>query len=272
MSSRLTIQLIGSDADGNDVRFSELITQLEAIKAALKETESCIHDGSIERPLDYRVVDLKHSSPATFVLEPILDNRTAGYTNRVLKGFTTELRRIREQRRLIAQPEMSRLAAYRGIGRRPKSHIREVRIALQEGHATREAKIDQKFKENLKDILGPDIIANGAVSGKLEYLNLHNVRKFRLYPNVGPKRINGTFREDKRAAVRSGMDQYVTVFGKLKYKTWDDFPYEVQAEDIQVHEPDEKLPTFNDLKGIAPGMTGDLNSAEWVRRIRDEEW
>jgi hypothetical protein len=272
MATTISLQFIGADSDGSDVRFSELITQLEAVKAALKETELCTQ-GEFRQPLDYRVVDLKHSSPATLVLEPIIENRSAAYADRVLKGFTTELRRIRVQKRLIAEPEMARLEAYRGIGHRPKSHIREVRIALHEkATPTREARIDERFKDNLKEILGPDILANGSVTGRLEYLNLHNVRKFRLYPNVGPKRINGTFREDKRAAIRNGMDQYVTVFGRLKYKTWGDYPYEVQAEDIRVHEPEEDLPTFNDLKGIAPRMTGDLNSVEWVRRIRDEEW
>ncbi len=258
MSSLLTIQLIGADSDGNDVRFSELITQLEAVKTALGESESCLSQGNVENPLDYRVVDLRHSSPATLVLQPIVENRTSQYTDRVLKAFTFELRRIRERQKLIQQPEMGRLTAYKGIGKKPQSHIREVRIGLQEGATVRQAIIDEKFKDNLKVILGPDIIAHGAVSGRLEYLNLHNTRKFRLYPIIGPKRVNGTFREEQRGVIRNGMDQYVTVLGKLKYKTWDDFPYEVHAEEIQIHEPDEKLPTFNDLKGIAPQMTGIL--------------
>jgi hypothetical protein len=64
------------------------------------------------------------------------------------------------------------------------------------------------------------------------------------------------------------MDRYVTVWGKIKYKTWDKFPYAIMADDIEVH--DEPRTVFGALKGIAPNATGDLSSTDYLNALRDE--
>jgi len=277
MAATITIQIVGAESDSRDVRFSELITQLEAVKIALKETEVCMREGAKTfAPLDYRVVDLSHSSPSQFELQPITDKGNREYADRVLKTFTTELRRIRQRSRLVARPDINRLIAYDEIGPREKSHVDEVRIALREKHikrpVLREAKVDKKFKEKLETILGPDEVTYGAISGRLEYVNVHNTRNFRLYPIIGPRWVRGRFGDDLLPEIRRGLDRHVTIFGRLQFKSWDKHPYAVVAQKIDVHEPDSELPTFDDLKGIAPGLTGDLRSSDWVRKIRDEEW
>jgi hypothetical protein len=277
MAATITVQIVGAESDNRDVRFSELITQLEAVKVALKETEVCLRRGVRKfNPLDYRVINLTHSSPSLFELQPITEKGNRDYANRVLKTFITELRRIRSRSRLVAAPDINRLIAYDEIGSREKNHVEVVRIALREKtrpvKIVREATVDQIFKHNLENILGPDEITYGAISGRLEYVNVHNTRTFRLYPVIGPRWIRGTFTGELLPEIRKGLDRHVTIFGKLKFKSWDKHPYAIGAEKIDVHEPDNELPTFNDLKGIAPNMTGELRSSDWVRKIRDEEW
>jgi len=278
MAATITIQIVGAESDNRDVRFSELITQLEAVKLALKETEVCLQDGAKTfTALDYRVIDLTHSSPSQFELQPITEKGNRDYANRVLKTFTTELRRIRNHSRLVARPEINRLIAYDEIGPRKKSRVDEVRITLRERDvnrpiAPRKATVDKKFKEKLEIILGPDEITYGAISGRLEYVNVHNTRNFRLYPLIGPRWIRGRFTEDLLPEIRKGLDRRVTIFGKLLFKSWDKHPYAIVAQTIDVHESDNELPTFNDVKGIAPDLTGSVRSSDWVRKIRDEEW
>jgi hypothetical protein len=276
MAATITIQIIGAESDSRDVRFSELITQFDAVKGALKETEISIRGERKFDPLDYRVIDLKHSSPSKIELEPITEHGNRDYANRVLKTFTTELRRIRAHSRLVARPEINRLIAYDEIGPREKSHVAEVRIALGERNVLRpkrrEATVDKKFKQKLETILGSDEITYGAITGRLEYVNVHNARNFRLYPLLGPRWIRGRFTEDLLPEIRKGLDRQVTIFGKLQFKSWDKHPYALLAQKIDVHELDSELPTFNDLKGIAPDLTGGVRSSDWVRKIRDEEW
>jgi hypothetical protein len=64
------------------------------------------------------------------------------------------------------------------------------------------------------------------------------------------------------------VDKYVTVFGRLRYKTWDRYPYAITADDIEVH--DVAATTLDDLKGIAPHATGNLTTQEFVDRLNDE--
>lgn len=278
MAATITIQIVGAESDNRDVRFSDLIKQLEAVKIALKETEVSLRDGEKTfSALDYRVIDLTHSSPSQFELQPITEKGNREYANRVLKTFTTELRRIRKNSRLVKKPEINRLIAYDEIGPREKSHINEVRITLRERNvnrpiAPREATVDKRFKEKLESILGPDEITYGAISGRLEYVNVHNTRSFRLYPLIGPRWIRGRFTNDLLPEIRKALDRQVTIFGKLQFKSWDKHPYAIVAQSIDIHESDSDLPTFNDLKGIAPSLTGDVRSSDWVRKIRDEEW
>ena len=276
MASTITIQIVGAESDSRDVRFSEFITQLEAIKVALKETEVSIREGAKNfTPLDYRVVNLAHQSPSQVELEPITVKGNRDYADRILKTFTTELRRIRKHSRLVAKPEINRLIAYEEIGPRDKGHVDEVRIALQEKFAprpVRRATVDKQFKEKLEKILGPDEITYGAVSGRLEYVNVHNTRNFRLYPPIGPRWLRGKFPDTLLPEIRKGLDRHVTIFGKLQFKGWDKHPYAIVAQSIDVHESEDELPTFNDLKGIAPNLTRDILSSDWVRKIRDEEW
>ena len=60
----------------------------------------------------------------------------------------------------------------------------------------------------------------------------------------------------------------MTVYGRLRYKSWDKYPYAISADDIAVHELPGK--SLEDLKGIAPEATGSLTSQEFVDRLNDE--
>ena len=70
MAATITIRLVGAQTDGRDVRFSEFISQLEAIKTALKETEQFVH-GQDRHVIDYKVIDMKHASPSEWSLSPL---------------------------------------------------------------------------------------------------------------------------------------------------------------------------------------------------------
>ena len=123
MSSRLTIQFVGANSDSEDVRLNDLIDQLKNVKKALRETELAL-SGRTEPTLDYKIVDLRHSSPSTIVFEPVLldDNirPPAGLKNNVVNSFTNELRLIKKESKLLIEPSLPRLEAYQDIGKRER--------------------------------------------------------------------------------------------------------------------------------------------------------
>lgn len=60
---RITITIKGSETDSGDVRLSEFLEQLDAIKEALRQTERVV-SGNQEQRIYYRIVGLSHSSPS----------------------------------------------------------------------------------------------------------------------------------------------------------------------------------------------------------------
>jgi hypothetical protein len=133
--------------------------------------------------------------------------------------------------------------------------------------------IDERFKRNLNDIVGPDEFAEGSVAGMVEAVNFHNANKFTLYPMLGARKISGTFERDKlRPKIKDAIGNFVTIFGRLRFKAWADFPHGIIAEDIDVHEPDFRLPTLTELRGAFSGMTRDMSSVAFVDRLRNEDW
>ena len=272
MSSRLTVQFVGSESDGEDVRLNDLIDQLKNVKRALRETELAL-SGRNEPTLDYKVVDLRHSSPSTIVFEPVpLDDRTtlpAGLKQEVVSSFTTELRLIKKEKRLLIEPSLPRLEAYQDIGKQENARSRIEKVKIWSGHKV--VTIDKVFQRNLETIVGPDEFADGAISGMLEAVNFHNANKFTLYPTIGPTKVSGIFDPRLRSEIKQAIGTFVTVVGKLRYKAWSPFPHGIIAELVDIHELDSDLPTLTALRGAFVGSTGELNSAEFVDQLRHED-
>ncbi len=269
MPKRIVIQFIGAASDKEDVRLTDLIDQLHAVRRALRETDLML-SGRREPMLDYKVVDLRHSSPATVTLEPVaITEVPLRYADRVSTGFSAELRMIRREGKLLAEPDLPRLAAYESIGTAKNNLIQKVKIAVDRKVVT----IDGVFKRNVEKIIGPDELSEGSVAGMLEAVNFHNTNKFTLYPTLGPRKVSGTFESEKlRSKVKDAIGSFVTVFGRLRFKAWANFPHGIIAEDIDIHEPDSMLPTLTELRGSFSGMTGDMSSVAFIDRLRNEDW
>jgi len=267
VAKRITIQLVGAKNDQGDVRLGDFVDQLSVIKKALFERERLV--SRTEQPqIDYKIVGLRRESPATIVLEPIALNGTRGYAEKVVAGFSRELRLIRREAKIVDEPDVHRLEAYRRIGHRSDNLIAKVKIAVGKSPVT----IDHVFKENVDKILGPDELVEGTISGMLEAVNFHNANKFTLYPPIGARKINGTFDPTLRPKIKEAIGNFVTVLGKLRYKQWSPFPHGMIAEDVDIHEPDASLPSLSELRGAFAGITGDRNSVEFVDTLRDESW
>src|SRR5216683_101426 len=71
---RITLKLEGLPEEDGHVRLSDLLAELQALKDALDNVDRMVGQTN-DTILYYRVIDLKHSSPATVVLEPRLKPR-----------------------------------------------------------------------------------------------------------------------------------------------------------------------------------------------------
>jgi hypothetical protein len=65
------------------------------------------------------------------------------------------------------------------------------------------------------------------------------------------------------------LDRYVCVNGKLRYKRLEDFPYAIDAEEIEIMPFDDELPNLFDIRGIAPNLTSGRTTEDFLEAIRD---
>lgn len=263
----ITIRLMGSEKDGGHVRLSEFIDQLEAFSEALRQTERAL-SGKNSAYIYYRIVDLTHNSPATIVLEPVAPPSAPVSAKAVRKNFITGVREIRNKRQAPFGANLAMMESYKSLSAKVN---RIERVELVES-PTKVIPIDSVFSKQVDEIIGPDTFSFGSVSGKLEALNFHKTLKFFIFPTVGAQRISCEFKPNLREKVKLGLDHYVTIEGRLRYKQMDQFPYAIDAKDIDVHEDDAQLPTLHDLRGISPNSTEGMSAEEFVRSIRNANW
>jgi hypothetical protein len=267
MGKRITIRLIGSDKDGGDVRLSEFIDQLEAFKDALKQTERIL-SGSDQQSIYYKIVALSHNSPAEMTIEAVATPRSRVTAAKLTGGFISGLREIRKKKPPV-NADLASLEAYKKLAVPLEKNVRRIEVL---DDRRKIIPIDYEFAEKVEEIIGPDTIAFGSLSGRLERVNLHNGLTFDIYPTVGPARVRCIFHPELKQKVKDALDAYCTVSGKLRYKQWDQFPYRIDANDIDPHESNQKLASLHELRGLAPQSTGGMSAEDFVRSVRHGNW
>jgi hypothetical protein len=278
--NRITVQLVGSLEDDWHVTLSAFLTQLEAIKAALKQTERLV-SGEEEPSVYYRIVDLHHSSPATVVLEAVsLATRPEriphprkrrvqkpDYSHAIVAEFFTSLKDIREKKKAPRRADLQALEAYRNLAAPLEKNASGLKII----NSDTSVDIDRNFRSAIDEIIGPDELVEGTISGMLERINLHNAARFDIFPVIGPKQVTCDFKPSLRTAAVKAVDQHVLVTGKLRYKRLDNFPYAINAENIEILPLESDLPTLFDIEGMAPDLTEGKNSIDFLEEIRNAE-
>jgi hypothetical protein len=278
--NRITVQLQGSFEDDWHVTLSAFLTQLEAIKAALKQTERLV-SGEDEPSVYYRIVDLRHSSPATVVLEAVSrmnrpeqeakkktrPARRVDYSQATVRQFFHSLKDIRERKQAPARADLQTLEAYRNLAGPLEKKVSGLKLIDSEDSVD----IDRTFQSAIDEIIGPDELVEGTISGTLEKINLHNTTRFDIFPPIGPKQVGCDFKPSLKGEVIKAVDQYVCVGGKLRYKRLENFPYAINVESIEILPPENELPSLFDIKGMAPNLTEGKSALEFLEGIRDAE-
>jgi hypothetical protein len=257
---KLTVQLRGSRDDEEHLQLRDFIDHLNAIKTVLRDVEEYIVEGN--NKVKYKVVDLKHNSPATIVLQAESIDATAAVVGSM---FVDSLNKIQQGQ--DPQLPSSLLNSFKELIPK-KERVTEFLIYTDEV----KVELTPEIKTQVDKLMGEDVIAIGSVAGKLELLNLHNTHVFRVYPATGPKWIKCFFPKDLLPDVKLAIGKYVNAYGEIKYRGRDLEPYEVRIEKIEALDFDEKSLTLLDLKGLAPDATGQLSSEVFLREVRNGNW
>jgi len=262
--NHIKVEIAGIEEDHFDVRFGDFITKMQALKRALMETDRLVSKG---RSVYYRIVDMTHNSPATVELEIVPTESTRNYSDQIAETFYTGLRMIQENHQAPEIFDGQALRAYRELAPVQDGKITNLRI-YRNGDSI---SVFSTFAASIDVILGPDEYENGSISGLLEQINVHASQNvFMIYSTADGQKLKCVFPGYLRKIAVDAVDRHITVYGRMKYKMRDTYPYEMSVNDIEVHDPTDQLPTLGSLKGIAPNATGGMKSEDFIRRVRNE--
>lgn len=261
----LTVRLKGSRADDENVRLSDFVEALAAVRDVLTGIDHVLTKSEVPST-DYKIVGL-HRGSAEVVIEAIPIDGASDNTMTVLDKFFVGLEQIREG---SAPQEFDSilLEKFGRLARGYKKNIREMVFMRNGSHVA----VGTTFQAQVTTIIGEDEISRGSISGMLERINLHlGANVFVIYPIVGPSKVACHFPPNLLENAIRSVNQYINVSGELRYKVRDKFPYAIEVDAIEPYPDEKELPTIFDLRGIAPNATGNLSPAQFIRKLRDAQ-
>jgi hypothetical protein len=259
---RLTLHGLASE-DGH-VRLADFLRELQLFSGTLKKFDRFVSAGRLS--CYYRVVDLSHSSPATVVVEGQPRRRgELGAPYQVIGEFLATLNHIQRNGQV---PKPLNLSILRGLKRMMEPLGRSI-SSVEIGGNGIAVPLTRDFETLIDHLLQPEEEYPGSISGMLDAINFHGgANVFYLYPDIGPEKIACHFPSEMSNRAAAAINQFVTVNGLLRRKVNAPFPHIAFVDSIEVMPPDSELPSLRDLRGIAPDLTGELLSEDFVRELR----
>ena len=125
--------------------------------------------------------------------------------------------------------------------------------------------------EKLRKVRSDEQTVINTIDGKLEWINTHNeANTFKIYASLPAVfSVRCKFPQDLLGKVQQSLGEFVSVSGECLYRPDAPFPYKIEVREMYVLPPSEKLPSLEDLYGIAPDATGDKTTEEFVKESRN---
>lgn len=262
----LRLQYKGTAPDEN-LSLQEFAGQLAAVNDALSALDVCASRRG-KRTIEVRVSDLTHSSPSgvtiqTWAMEDSLEDNSKTIVPRFMEAI--EMLNSGNIKEVWTRPFLEAIAR---IASGLKREVKELLIADNQS----EVLVKHDIARTIETYLEEERKYVGVLRGKMEYLNLHEGQNtFKIYPIVGPSVVPCKFKPALRAKVKEAVDRYVEVSGILYHRRGDEFPYQIDVEDLEIFPEETKLPSIFEIKGMVKGMQN-KSSEEILEEGRNGNW
>jgi len=257
MAASLRFTLEGTEDNDGDVFFGDFRTLMDDVAKCLKLVELRTEQGT---RIKHKVSDLKFAS-TTIELTAVSPRREPDSGKRVYDTFKQTVKGLERGETVDPRFKREDLEAFRDLAR-PVMHKNKLMIAG--------VRVTTQFVANIDRLLVESSRSRGTIKGRVEKLNLHERHEFTLFTPIGGVAVACAFEEELFPQVQQAIRQNVTVTGLLSFPDDSCYPSRVQVEEIEIHPPDDQLPTLRSLFGAMPGATGGKSAAEFVRGLRDE--
>jgi hypothetical protein len=270
MSNLITLQIEGIPSEGGHILVSDFIERLESLLLTLNDIDLMV--GQTSQPtLKYRIVNATHGSPLTLTLEPIIRKRIGNPEARHIEKrharFFHEISAIRRNEPLSPDVDDSMLDHLRRLVEGVGQDFDKARIFNGESSV----ELDSTFENNVRRLLDEEDASYGFEEGMLEAVNIHGRnRTCWIYPRIGPQKIRCDFMAGTSEMIRENLGKYVRVEGVKYFRPNSPFAFRVAVREFDALEIGEEPSQIKDLGGIAPHATGEIDTVEFIRKLRDE--
>jgi hypothetical protein len=267
VKNSIAMQLEGSLTESGNLLLDDFLKQFKALEDALTAIDREVNGRAV---LDYRIIDLTHSSPATMRIEPVLKEQYRKTKNaRYILAATYVHNRLFED-----------LATIRFKGLKPDNTREETFDALQgliDGLGTRfsagaifnsaaSVPLDVQLSDVFEKLSTPSFTSVGSVSGNLLTLTFARGSKFYIYPPIGPTSIACHFADDLEKLAKASIRKNVRVHGQKYFRHNTGHPFRIDVDSIE----ELRLPrTFVQLAQRKKPYTGEPADEE-IARDRNE--
>ncbi len=217
----------------------------------------------------FHVVNLLHSSPATVECQLTGDNISECVA--VYDDIDAKLMRVKEKK--TSNFSDRALSTIEQLVKVDPDKVERLEVQFTEnGTVHKIYKLDDEFKNHLTNARREEERVISTIDGKLEQINIHNkANTFRIYtPLPVLSYVNCKFSQEILEKVQSSLGAFVSVSGECFYRPDMVVPYNIEVQTMKVLPPTDKLPSLRDIYGMAPDLTGDKTSEQFVREIRNE--
>lgn len=248
-----------------NVRLETFVEGLDNVRRALTRFDR-ITMNRAKPTTAYEVVALSLNSPATVTLEARAVNPAVDARVRVVSGFMRSAQMLEESGTVLPNFDRPMLEILKETAEQARRQA--VRIGLRSGPY--QVFFDAKLERRVEHLLAQEEGVFGSIEGVLERVNFHaGANVCTVFPLYGPDRINCYFGSDLRDAVNDAVLRHVRVTGMIWSDKRDGLPHRVDMEEIEMLTVPANRPSLSELRGIVPGLMGELTMHEFLRESRD---
>ncbi|MDO8811391.1 MAG: hypothetical protein Q7J38_05105 [Gallionella sp.] len=253
----------GLESDEGHVRLEYFLKALKNLYSSLSKLD-CKEAGG-KRASDFVVVGLSHNSPATVELEARQIKNRPDVRALVFNKFNSTVSSI--QRGIIPDDvDYSILEDLREIAAPVGRGVTTTQLSVGNEHVD----MTEVFAKRIDVALADVEYCHGSVEGRLEQINIHaGANVFTVYPEFGASSITCHFPHDLREDAIAAVNRRVSVYGNMKYRKNAPFPHHIDIEHLEIYQDADSLPSFDDLRGIAPSIGDGTPSEEVIRELRN---
>jgi hypothetical protein len=260
---RITLVIEGLPEDDGRVRLNAFLTQIQNLTATITKLDREANNG--KAATFFRIAELSYKNPVRVVLEPQPLPRQP-YTGHAIVESLVRVKTALENGRDLSGLDADLLEDIRGLARPVGKSVKNATLIFNDHRFD----LTPNIAATVDAALAVEEECEGSIEGKLEQINLHlGANIFHIYPDVGPKKVTCHFPARLYDDAVSAVGRRVEIFGTLHYRIGARFPHQVAVTQIEAFPPESELPDWEDLRGRAPGCTGDMMSEVFVRGLRD---